>query len=397
VMDYETIWQHVEGLPWCALVTTGRVGSDFFQSLLDGHPEVFVFQGNLFFHVYWEKSCCANYPGELDVDDIVDEFIWGHIWKFKSKYDYQERMGELGKNMNQSINIDLSLFRQHLTSLLKLKPICSKHFLQGAYVAYALCLDQDIYNKKLFFHHIHHIGSLDRYLNDFPESKIISMTRDPRATYVSGVENWRTYNSKTDTPGRVFFVLNRTIEDGQPLWRYKNDFSALKLEDLGNEQILGLVCRWIGVSYNPCLKRSTWGGLKWWSDRISQSKKLKSENGFSPTIMKNNWENKLNVVDKALLNYLLMGRLRWYSYDYENKSGLFYDVMMFLAIPLPTTYECRFLKLNRLLSNLRDKQYRRIVTSFYFYIKRVSLYYKLYFKKHFGEDFNVPFFRIDER
>ena len=44
-MDYAQLWRQVEGLPWCALVTTGRTGTDFFQSLLDSHPEIFVFNG----------------------------------------------------------------------------------------------------------------------------------------------------------------------------------------------------------------------------------------------------------------------------------------------------------------------------------------------------------------
>ena len=47
MVDYEKVWKHVENLPWCALVATGRVGSDFFQSLLDGHSEIFVFNGHL--------------------------------------------------------------------------------------------------------------------------------------------------------------------------------------------------------------------------------------------------------------------------------------------------------------------------------------------------------------
>ena len=48
--NYEEIWEHTENLPWCALVTTGRVGTDFFQSLLDSHPEIFVYNGILFFY-----------------------------------------------------------------------------------------------------------------------------------------------------------------------------------------------------------------------------------------------------------------------------------------------------------------------------------------------------------
>ena len=59
-MDYAQLWQQVEGLPWCALVTTGRTGTDFFQSLLDSHPEIFVFNGQLYFHNFWQSSQCVQ-------------------------------------------------------------------------------------------------------------------------------------------------------------------------------------------------------------------------------------------------------------------------------------------------------------------------------------------------
>ncbi len=193
-IDYKAIWENCENLPWCALVTTGRVGTDFFQSLLDSHPEIFVFNGILFFHEFWEKSVCANYPDGSNPDDIVDEFIGHHLGKLKSKYDLQERKNELGEGRNQSIDLDLDLFRTHLLNLIALRPVSSKNFLAGVYIAYSMCLGQDVMRKKLFFHHIHHIWKLDKYLHDFPESKILSMTRDPRATYVSGVEHWRKYN-----------------------------------------------------------------------------------------------------------------------------------------------------------------------------------------------------------
>ena len=396
-IDYQAMWEKCEQLSWCALVTTGRVGTDFFQSLLDSHPEILVFNGILFFHEFWNNSPCTRNFGGIDSNDIVDAFIGHHIEKLKSKYDLQERKNELGPDRNMSIDIDINQFRTHLLNLISFRPVSSKNFLTAVYIAYSICLGQDVMKKKLFFHHVHHIWKLDRYLQDFPESKILSMTRDPRATYVSGVEHWRRFSPATDHPGHVFFVLNRTIQDAQPLRKYSNNFMVLRLEDTGSYEILSKVCEWIGISYNQCMEKSTWGGMKWWGDRLSQKRKLESENGFSPSITMNNWENKLPVVDKALLSYLLMDRLRWYKYEYKNKSGLLYDVMMFVAILLPTTYECRFLTLKWLLLNLRDRQYKRVATSFYYYTKRISLYYKLYFKKHFGEKFNVPYFKLGER
>ena len=127
--DYEAIWNQAEQLPWCTLVTTGRVGTDFFQSLLDTHPEIYVFNGVLFFHQFWENSTCARFPENLNPADLTDEFIGCHMDKLKSRYDYQERKDQLGENKDQAVDIDLSLFREHMVGLLSKRPITSKNTL----------------------------------------------------------------------------------------------------------------------------------------------------------------------------------------------------------------------------------------------------------------------------
>ncbi|MDQ7816742.1 MAG: sulfotransferase [Melioribacteraceae bacterium] len=379
MLDYNNLWNSVEKLPWCALVTTGRVGSDFFQSLLDSHPEVFVFNGTLFFHEFWQQSYCANYQGDVDIQDLVDEFIGYNIIKFKSKYDYQERKNQLGLKMDQSISIDIDLFKKHMISLFDFRTINSKNFLIAVYTVYALLLGQDLSRKKLFFHHIHHIWKLDPYLKDFPDSKIISMTRDPRATFVSGVEHWRKYDPKTDTPAHVFFVLKRTIDDAKELKKYPNEFRVLRLEDLGDNKCLHLVCIWLCVSFHQCMNQSTWGGLKWWGDRLSQSKVLENEHGFSPTLAKNNsWKTKLSKIDKALFNYLLADRLQWYSYENQPRTNIFYSLLIFFIILTPLTYEKRFISFHYIFTNLKERKYKKAVAGLYNYSKRIILFYKLF-------------------
>ena len=38
------------------LIAGGRTGSDFFQSLLDGHPEISQFPGIFAFDEFWKKT-----------------------------------------------------------------------------------------------------------------------------------------------------------------------------------------------------------------------------------------------------------------------------------------------------------------------------------------------------
>jgi len=44
---YKKWSEHIASLPIVSLITAGRTGSDFLQSLLDSHPEVLTFNGHL--------------------------------------------------------------------------------------------------------------------------------------------------------------------------------------------------------------------------------------------------------------------------------------------------------------------------------------------------------------
>ena len=89
--DYARIWNKIERLPWCALVTTGRNGSDYFQSLLDGHPEVFVFNGYLPFHSqFWKKSHCADFKGEIEVEDDMETAVDVELDEAKEEIDEKQ-------------------------------------------------------------------------------------------------------------------------------------------------------------------------------------------------------------------------------------------------------------------------------------------------------------------
>ncbi|MDD5005713.1 MAG: sulfotransferase [Candidatus Omnitrophica bacterium] len=385
-INYPKIISHIETLPWCALITTGRVGTDFFQSLLDSHPEVFVFNGSLFFYNFWEKSYCVNYSGNIEVEDLADEFIGNFIYKLKSKYDYAEGKDRLGEKKNESVNIDLLEFKKHLVNLAKQRNICSKNFLQSVYIAYAICLGQNIEKKKLFFHHIHHSEDLDKYLKDFPESKIIAMIRDFKATFVSGVEHWFRYRPNTDfNLWRVFVSLERIVNEVSKLKKYGNESAVLRLEDLEDEKKMHQICKWLGISYDPCLRKSTWAGLRWWGDRLSTNSPKPEEQGFSKTVINSNPGKKLNIIDEYLLDFLLSKSLEYYGYQYKKYRGLHHYIIALIAILLPSVYEKKFLSISFISIQIKQKKWRGILKNLYYYIKRIILYYRLYYRKVIGE------------
>ena len=132
------------------------------------------------------------------------------------------------------------------------------------------------------------------------------MTRDPRASYVSGVENWNKYSKLSKEPSHNYFVLKRTIEDALYLETLGKDYRVLKLEDLGQKKVLeNFFCSWAGVSFNKSMLYSTWNGLRWWGDKLSTSKIKEKETGFSPSIIKNKWEEKLGIIEQISLNFIV--------------------------------------------------------------------------------------------
>ncbi|NQU56709.1 MAG: sulfotransferase domain-containing protein [Rhodospirillales bacterium] len=396
--DYASIWKKIENLPWCTLVASGRTGSDAFQSHLDSHPEIFLIPGAIFLHVYWKNSVTASFEGELKAEDIVEEFIGHHIIKLITKYDSKERRDSLGENMDQSITVPVDIFREHLIGLLVEKPLTSRYFVQAVYVAYALATGQDINTKKLFFDHVHHVRKVPDVIADFPECKIICMTRDPRAAYVSGVEHWRRYDPTTHNPSYPLYILQRIMDEPRGLVKYGENFRVMRLEDMSCEGVMQKACEWLGVSFRSEVMSATWGGLRWWGDKLSEAvpDKTMSEKEFSKAIRTNKWETKLRPLDKHVLNYLLFDRLKQCHYPCEEKSGVVTFALIVAAIFLPTTYERRDLSPKRLFSLLMSGQFRQLFGTVYHYLRRVIYYFKLLGRRLTGSRFNFPLFENAE-
>ncbi|MFA4991114.1 MAG: sulfotransferase [Candidatus Omnitrophota bacterium] len=385
--DHDRLMDHLTGLPICALLTTGRTGTDLLQSLLDFHPDVLTFNGSLFFHTFWKDSVCVN-AGRFEPGDLLDEFIGRHIEKLKSRYDIQEGKDKLGDGLDQSLDIDTARFKSEAMGLLQGREINSRNFMLAVYGAYAACLGQDIMRKKILFHHLHHIEKLDDYLRDFPDSSIISMTRDPRANFVSGIEHWRRYRPSTDQGAHLYYYIKRILEDASPLGARKNRYAVLRIEDLGDDRVLRKMCDWLGIAYDECIRRSTWGGLTWHGDRLSANRKEGA--GWSGGMLKNNWEHRLSAADKSVFNYIMHYRLRHYGYVHKDISLADSIAMPFLIL-LPLSYELRFFSLGYVSACLRQREYRRIWLNFLFYLRRVSLFFRYYSMVVRKIKFNQPF------
>jgi len=385
--QYLRCMRHLQSLAPVALVTTGRTGSDFLQSLLDCHPEVLMFNGALLFYVEFIATSVCIRSGAYAGEDVIDEFIGRHIERFKSRYDHLERKDQLGEARQQTLDLDTSKFRWHATGLLAGQEANPRNLLLAIYGGYGLCLGQDLLAAKILFHHAHHFTELDAFLRDFPGSSVMLTTRDPRATIVSGIENFRAYSQTHDNEIHFYTYTARVLADTEPCETWSVRYTAVRLEDVPREDTMQAVAEWLGISYRPSMLESTWGGLHWYGDRLSPT--LLAPAGWTPNRTDNNWRKRLGRLDVYVLDYLMESRLR--HYRYPCRDAHWWDVLIIpILICLPLRYERRFFGPRYILRNLGSGQLRSffcVLATPVYYVLRVALFFRYYSRTVRGRAF----------
>jgi hypothetical protein len=372
---------NIDNIASVALITTGRTGTDFFQSLLDSHTQVLTFNGHLIdYYLFWRDNKNIINSEKFISEDLIYKFISHYLKYLKSHYDLAEKKDKMGDGLDESISIDLSEFVKTTTYFLKEREFNSKNFLLAVHIAYATCLGQKISSKTVFLYHIHHEQMLPFFLDDFPNAKIICMTRDPRANYYSGIMH-RILAYKSNNRGmlnnhKTFSYLRRIFEDANALDKYSNEYYAIRLEDLGKKCVLNKVCGWLSIKYEDTLELSTFGGIRWRGDALSPN--TSQSKGFSHDMINNKWKNELGFIEKYVFNFILNSRLKHYSYKCTNISVKDYFIVPILIL-IPLKFEVKIFMLN--LSSrysLRNKLYFFRI-NILGYLKRVTLFFKYYY------------------
>ncbi|MDC0215445.1 sulfotransferase, partial [Candidatus Marinimicrobia bacterium] len=343
-LDYKKIMNHINSLPVVALMTTGRTGSDYLHSLLDSHPQVLTFNGHFTVYSDFFSTALTIKNDSSIIADIVDEFIGKYIYKFVSKYDYQEAKDILGKNKDESITINTSDFKRHVIQLMKDENLSSRNLLLAFYGSYNICLGNNIFNTKVFFHHPHVGYELDLFINDFSDLKIVFTTRDPRANFVSNIENFRRYSLMHDNEVHLYNAMKIMLEDCKIDEIHENEDVVIKLEDLPKKNIMESFANWLQIDFRESMLNATWAGLEWYGDRLSTKKYKSSYSNIDLEKMPshNNWENRLSKKDKYIFNYILNSRLKFYGYSY-NKIYFWDSIFVFFLIPFLFKYEFRYI------------------------------------------------------
>mgnify|MGYP001402017016 FL=1 len=266
--------------------------------------------------------------------------------------------------------------------------INSKNCLLAIYGAYAMALNQNINKKKIFFHHIHHHNLLKIYLNDFPKSKIISMTRDPRANFVSGYFNHKKYNPESMDGLQQYNYIKRILFDSCLLDKFDNKYIGIRIEDLGSEKIIKNLAIWLDIDYCSSMKISSWGGLVWNGDRVSTAKRTGT--GFSKRMLENNWDKILTWRDKYTFNFLMNNRLKHYKYEHKKLTFWSYFLIPVFCF-LPMSYEKQIFSLKYFFNKLKEKQFKLLVKNYISFLKRIKLFMHFYLRTLKNRPFNYTY------
>jgi len=342
-----------------ALFVGNASGSKLLQTFLDNHPQIYMIPGYplVYFYPHWE-----TWKEELRDDwnwkSIIDTFCIKHA----SILDTRRIPGlagltTLGKNQDEFLAIDENFFRHAIARLLENQEISSKTFFLAVHYAYALCNGEDLSKKKILLYHIHKTQYILKYLLiDFPSLKAIGMVRDPRLNifgrFKSSICNVDDVKlNKTD----ALIYRNRTylstcdvvFDDLKYLTALRNiNIKMIAHEDMGVrlENVMMKTASFLGIDFLPVMLEMTFGGKKWWGDKIYEKK---ATNRFNPKILDKKWQKKISWIDCFVLEGVLYDYFHKYEYRdlqiYKRDTGL-NRLLLFLAILIPSKLEISILR-----------------------------------------------------
>ena len=268
---------------------SGRTGSIFLHSLLDGHPEIITTPGVYFkgfFHPeVWEMLYVGNNNSNWKTV-LVSNFIsmYDAFFDSKSLLDvpgkpmsgppgYSAGLTTLGDNKDTSLKLDKKKFGQYLFTFLEgYEEMTRATFFKLIHLAYNATINRNLSPTLLFFH-IHNPTFVEsaQFLKDFPNTRFLQIIREP----VQALESWCKIDPKIkDITNMEHEENNKFINKFAIVLNYLNNQiidksvsnAVLRLEDLKKDPIntLKKLSNWLGIKYIDELQEPSFEGNYYW-------------------------------------------------------------------------------------------------------------------------------------
>ncbi len=248
------------------LLNGGRTGTDFFQSLLDGHEEILQFPGTFYFDELWNEVSQSN-----SIDRILEHFFEKYEKFFDSRINAEiERHDQLGKNKNEFYLFDKEIFAKIFKKLSENADFSKKNIITNLHLAYGETCNQNNNKKQIIVLQLQHLHRLDAI--DDLDFEIIYTLRDPFVNLSSIINSWTKYNGGKDfVPQNLNFQIDRVINGLNDALKFGKKIHVIKLENLhqNNYLVMSSFCEKFNIKYNKTMTESTCHNKKWWGDKLS--------------------------------------------------------------------------------------------------------------------------------
>lgn len=301
----------------------GRGGVYFLQSLFDNHPEVLMYPGNF------------DYYNRV----ILSRPDWQSNWK-QALYDTFDFIPK-AVHMNIHVKLDVPALMRMTEEALEGQPFDSRTLFLAAHYAVGRFMKRDLNAIGFIVLHDHHhpvSGETEAAIRkDFPDSSFLYTVRDPRSNYYAQRKVKKVLMA---SPGfEIKFQHFMTVtcvglyQHGLHLLnRFPGKAWIIRLEDIQAEKetYMRALANRLGVTFDPCLLQTTFGGIEWGGDAAS----TKPQPGFRKSADPKLWQNGLNPIRVAALEILLHEEIKALGYKPIHGPWSIYHWLAILFLPL---------------------------------------------------------------
>jgi hypothetical protein len=390
---WRPLWQNFQDTVnlIAALDHSGRAGNYFFQSVFDQHPEVLTCP--------WVQYTYSYFTTKFEDSSVVSAQEVHSYWTQKSyfKLIYNEAVGDISAlitsfGSDPKAIIDREKTREIFdTIVLEQATITRRQLILASYFAFAIGVGRDpLTIKYILVSDAVSLRSEDVMLgfagtiinlmkSDFPELLLISLERDPRATFASCRQqyvnsNGNMYNLHINNFLKQFYDLIRSkfTQDGsihlywllyfasaaRLMYQLKSSNSknllTVKNEDLNLNfaDTMSTICNWLQVDYLNEWKnipyKPTNVGKEWLGKGAYNSRYQKNQYGMLQNdpdeVAKNitgpnkyvteRWKSRLPKNEIGLIEFLFKDELNDLNYEYlVNKDRSLLKFILNLCCP----------------------------------------------------------------
>ena len=359
------------------LVAGSRAGSDFFQSLLDGHSQVLQFPGLIKTNKTLIRILLSD-----NANDICSNFIknYPHFFDSRLGYGKVERHDALGENKNQYYLVDQEKFKINFIKMFEKKCKINKHnkifeLILMLHQAYALTCGQNISKKKIMIINCH-IVEWTKYFGkkiDNVDFDIIHTIRNPLSAVSSPVNHWLNYDAgKSFFAKSIYFQLDLIVNGIKKLKKLNKRIFLVQLEMLHKRHfhVMDDFCKTYNLNYENSMQYATFFNLQFWGDKISGQYLTGVNKNFKISFNEETFYKR----DIKFLEYILNDYIKFYGYQFTGvTSKIFFNL-----IPM----KCEILTWK---NSFKHKRIKHILSIPFFYIKRL-----LYINKFSQKDLKMP-------